>query len=172
MKQKIEINHFQKKDNMTLTYIKNNLGEFVCPQCSITMKRQNSMHYHMKKHLEEMDHVCKTCKKGFLQKQTLDLHIRSKHPELLKEKVRKYVCPIDNCTFAALTKGNCIIHCLRVHYQEEMKEYMEVDEKAKTIDCTRCDTTFSSSCSFYYHCKKCMNVEEDDTFEAIYSLFT
>jgi hypothetical protein len=171
MRQKIEISFQSNKMNrMTLKYFKNENGDFVCPECHVVKKRQNSMHYHMKKHLEELDHVCKVCKKGFLQKQTLDLHVRSKHPELAKEEAKRFVCPFDECEFTALTKGNCVIHCLRVHYQEEMKEIMQIDEETKIIVCTKCDTEFQSSCSFYYHCKKCMDVLTDDTFEAIREL--
>ena len=107
---------------MTIKYTKNENGDFVCPDCGVIKKRQNSMHYHMKKHMEELNHVCKVCNKGFLQKQTLDLHMKSKHSELIKDSEKKFTCPFDGCEFAALTKGNCIIHCLRVHCQEEIKE--------------------------------------------------
>jgi Zn finger protein HypA/HybF involved in hydrogenase expression len=155
---------------MTLTYIKNEEGQFVCPDCHVVKTRQNSMHYHMKKHLEELNHVCKACKKGFLQKQTLDLHIRSKHPELQEEngETKKYACPSDGCDFRALTKGNCIIHCLRVHYQNEIKDRMIVNEETKQIMCKDCQHTFQSSCSFYYHCKKCL----DKTHQGKFSLLS
>ena len=70
---------------MPLKYIKDEDGNFVCshPGCGFTKRNQSTLHYHMKKHEEQLDHICKTCKKQFLQKQTLDLHIRSKHPELI-----------------------------------------------------------------------------------------
>lgn len=152
---------------MTLTYIKNENGHFVCPDCNVVKTRQNSMHYHMKKHLEELSHVCKACKKGFLQKQTLDLHIRSKHPELQEEEVKKYACPFDGCEFAALTKGNCVIHCLRVHFQKEMKARMKVNAETKSFSCTECNLEFQSSCSFYYHCKKCIETEKDAKFQKL-----
>lgn len=172
MTQKIEIQKNKKKDNqtMTITYFKNEDGHFVCPDCNVVKKRQNSMHYHMKKHLEELDHVCKVCKKGFLQKQTLDLHMRSKHPEQLEQKQTRFSCPFDNCEFSAITKGNCVIHCLRVHYQEEINEYMIIDDETKIIYCTGCDDTFTSSGSFYYHCKKCLDVGKNDAFEKIKDL--
>jgi hypothetical protein len=143
---------------MTLTYIKNDEGLFVCPDCGITKKNQNTMHYHMKKHKEELTHTCKDCKKGFLQKQTLELHIRSKHPG--KETSKKFNCTYHNCEFSALTKGNCIIHYIRVHFQDEMNSIMMKDGKIYT--CTNCDTEYSSSCAFYYHCKDCMDVIKDD----------
>ena len=154
---------------MTLTYFKNDQGQFVCPHCNITMARQNSMHYHMKKHMDELNHVCKTCKKGFLQKQTLDLHMRSKHPENVAEDVKRFACPFDGCNFNSLTKGNCVIHCLRIHFQDEMKECMKVNND-KQIICQTCDQTFQSSCSFYYHCKKCMANEKNPLFDKLKSI--
>jgi hypothetical protein len=155
---------------MTIKYTKNENGDFVCPDCGVIKKRQNSMHYHMKKHMEELNHVCKVCKKGFLQKQTLDLHMKSKHSELIKDSEKKFTCPFDGCEFAALTKGNCIIHCLRVHCQEEIKEIMETNQETKTISCTSCEKTFSSSCGFYYHAKGCLIFKDEnklDVFQEI-----
>jgi len=146
---------------MTFTYIKNDAGEFVCPTCNAVKKRQNSMHYHMKKHLEELQHMCIACNKGFLQKQTLDLHIRSKHPELLKEEKAKHSCPMENCTFTAITKGNLIIHLLRLHFQDEISAIMLQDNDTKTVTCDACHKVFKSSCSFYYHCKGCITFDKE-----------
>ena len=145
---------------MTLTYIKNEQGHFVCPDCNVVKTRQNSMHYHMKKHMQALNHVCEVCDKGFLQKQTLELHMRSKHSELAKEEEHKYKCPFDDCEFAALTKGNCIIHCLRVHCQEQIKEIMNTNNETKTIECTACAKSFASSCGFYYHAKGCLQMDD------------
>jgi DNA-directed RNA polymerase subunit RPC12/RpoP len=164
----------RQHSTMTIKYIKNTDGDFVCPDCGVIKKRQNSMHYHMKKHMEELNYVCKACNKGFLQKQTLDLHIRSKHPELCKtndeEDEKKFSCPFDDCSFKALTKGNCIIHCLRLHFQDEMKKIMEVNNEVKTILCNECNHEFHSSSAFYYHCKGCMTFDKTDskfkTFQA------
>lgn len=150
---------------MTFSYIKNEHGHFVCPSCQVVKAKQNSMHYHMKTHMQKQSHVCKSCKKGFLQKQTLDLHIRSKHPER-QEDTKKFSCPFDNCGFTSLTKGNCVIHCLRIHYQEQIKKRRQVDKESKTIACTVCVSSFPSSCAFYYHCKKCIpGLEKLDEIE-------
>ena len=46
---------------MTIRYIKNDDGNFVCQHCGAIKTRQNSMHYHIKKHMEELDHICKIC---------------------------------------------------------------------------------------------------------------
>lgn len=137
---------------MPMKYTKNEEGDFVCPDCGVTKKRQNSMHYHMKKHLAEaeepsFDHVCSLCQKGFLQKQTLDLHMKSKH--VTEKEKTVYLCP--HCDFKSATKANCIIHCIRMHYQEEVNEVMIPKEKG--IDCSHCDTTFRSASAFYYHLK-------------------
>ena len=150
------------ESNMPFTYQKNEDGNFVCPDCGVIKKRQNSMHYHMKKHLDELDHICKICKKGFLQKQTLDLHIRSKHPESLEHVQKKHACPFDNCNFNALTKGNLIIHVLRLHFQDEISTIMMNNQERKVIVCYECEKEFNSSCSFYYHCKGCLNFNTVD----------
>jgi hypothetical protein len=156
-----------KKSTMPLKYIKNENGEFVCPHpgCGFTKRNQSTLHYHMKKHEEQLEHVCKVCKKQFLQKQTLELHIRSKHPEIIKDSStaeKKFKCPYDDCNFAALTKGNCIIHCLRIHFQEEINKILVKDEETKIIHCNECKKEFSSSCSFYYHCKGCITFNKTD----------
>lgn len=152
---------------MPLKYIKDENGNFVCPHpgCGFTKQNQSTLHYHMKKHEEQLDHICKTCKKQFLQKQTLDLHIRSKHPELIKDitlSEKKFKCPFNNCDFMALTKGNCVIHCLRVHFTDELNSMMTKDDETKMIYCNECDREFTSSCAFYYHCKNCMKFKKND----------
>jgi hypothetical protein len=148
---------------MPYKYIKNDEGNFVCPDCGVTKKNQNTMHYHMKKHEEQLDFVCKHCNKAFLQKQTLDLHIRSKHSDLADSTDdKKYKCPFDNCDFTALTKGNCVIHCLRVHFQEEIKKILSVDNATKTYYCNECGNDFNSSSSFYYHCKRCIQTDKNN----------
>ena len=147
---------------MMIKYFKNEDGHFVCPDCGAIKEKQNSMHYHMKKHLEELNHVCKICKKAFLQKQTLDQHIRARHPEINKEE-KKYACPFDDCEFTAFAKGNCVIHIIRVHFQEEVKEIMITNEDNKTSTCDICSKEFNSLCSFYYHCKDCLTIDPSDT---------
>jgi hypothetical protein len=158
----------------TMKYTRNTEGHFVCPECGIVKARQNSMHYHMKKHMEERSHLCVICNKGFLQKQTLELHLRSKHPERARqltpkssssssesdssssssEEGKPYHCPFDHCDFKALTKGNCIIHCLRVHFQDEIRRVLRQEDK--TFHCGQCNRNFQSASSFYYHCKACL----------------
>ena len=153
------------KTNTMIQYQKDENGLFTCPHCDYKKSNQSTMHYHMKKHQEELTHQCKLCKKGFLQKQTLDLHMRSKHPEHTKTKgedAKKFKCPFDGCEFSSLTKGNCIIHCLRIHYREEMEEIMQVHDETKTITCTECDQEFHNSCSFYYHAKQCFPFDTTD----------
>lgn len=157
---------FSKPDSMPLKYTKDDDGNFVCPHpgCGFTKRNQSTLHYHMKKHEEQLEHVCKLCKKQFLQKQTLDLHIRSKHPELIKDSAnceKKFKCPFDDCDFSALTKGNCVIHCLRVHFQDEIKQIMNIDNETKCIHCEECGKEFNSSCSFYYHSKGCVPIDKN-----------
>jgi hypothetical protein len=149
------------KSTMTFTYQRDEQGLFVCPHCDYKKSNQSTMHYHLKKHEEQLSHICKLCKKGFLQKQTLDLHIRSKHPELLKTPdAKKYSCCFDNCTFSSLTKGNMVIHCIRIHFQEEMKDIMKTKENNE-LECEACRKEFYSSSSFYYHAFQCLSEKNE-----------
>ena len=150
----------QKTTTMTLTYIKKD-GKFICPECGAQKNNQSTMHYHMKKHEEQLSAVCKICKKGFLQKQTLELHMKSKHPDI--NDTKKFKCTHNNCEFTALTKGNCIIHYIRVHFQDEIDNIMIKD--GKTVHCIECEKDFSSSCAFYYHCKDCIDFVKDEKYE-------
>jgi hypothetical protein len=159
-------------DNMSVStntrnnmkYIKNEEGLFVCPKCGVTKKNQNTMHYHMKKHMDELPHVCKTCKKSFLQKQTLDLHIASRHPEVAQESenVIQYSCPFNGCGFTSFSKGNCRTHMLRIHFAEEIGNIMSKSDNG-CITCTNCYNDFKSHGSFYYHCVGCLSLSEDDS---------
>ena len=135
-----------------MKYEKNADGEFVCIYCGVTKRRQNTMRYHQLTHENELNHSCTICSKSFLQKQTLDMHMKSKHSEHCEEPA-KYSCPFDNCAFTSLTKGNGIIHCLRIHCQEEI---MEVNHETKSLGCKGCEKTFASSCGFYYHVSHCL----------------
>ena len=126
-----------KNEKGRFIYIKNEDGHFVCPQCGVVKQKQNTMNMHYHTHDETPSHTCKACKKGFLQKQALDLHIQSRHPELLKDddSTKKFQCPFDDCNFSAITKGNCIIHCLRVHFVNKINKIMIKDEDTKTFCC-------------------------------------
>ena len=141
-------------------YIRNEAGHFVCPTCGIVKEKQNTMYYHMKRHEEEMPHTCKVCRKGFLQRQTLDLHMRSKHADAPAYK--DYVCPHADCEFSAHTKGNCRTHYFRVHCSEEVGELLVHDKEAGTIECIGCDRSFNSLGLFYYHCSECIVLPATD----------
>lgn len=152
-----------KNDKGRYIYFKNDEGLFVCPRCDASYKNQSSMNMHYNTHSETPTHTCKACKKGFLQKQTLELHMKSRHPELLDDNENnKHQCPFDNCDFTAITKGNCIIHCLRVHFRNEIDKIMLKDDDSKTINCSECECEFKSSCAFFYHAKKCLNLSDSD----------
>jgi len=156
-----------------MVYIKNDKGEYVCPDCGITKKKQNTMHYHMKTHAEVLPNICKFCKKGFLQKQSLDLHMklqagRGEHPEETEEDLPEYECPFEDCTFKASSKGNCRTHCMRVHVATEVGKLLERGT-AKEISCKNCTKRFDSLGAFYYHSIGCVVLEPTDARHIILS---
>jgi hypothetical protein len=145
-----------------LTYIRTPQGTFICPTCGVVKQRQNSMHYHMKKHLEDPSHNCEYCNKSFLQKQTLELHRRSKHAEqLLEDTIRPaFSCPFQGCDFQSHTKGNCVIHCLRVHFHEEITPHLQLLHDRRVYSCLHCRNEYQSTTAFYYHIKNCITFDK------------
>jgi uncharacterized Zn-finger protein len=148
---------------MPLTYIKNNEGQYVCQVCGETKQNQNTMHYHIKKHTNDSKYTCKFCKKTFVHQQSLNVHMQNRHSDQASVKIeaKEYVCPFEDCTFRSPSKGNCKIHCLRIHYQDEVNRIMTntvSPSGQKTIGCNVCRQTFNSPTAFYYHCADCIKL--------------
>lgn len=144
-------------------YIRNEHGHFVCPTCGEVKEKQNTMYYHMQKHKDALPFACRHCKKQFLQKQTLDLHIRSKHADSCSDTssdTSVYECPFDGCQFSSMTKGNLRSHCLRVHFAEETTALLSTANDK--ISCTSCNKQFNSKGAFYYHCSDCITLSPKD----------
>ena len=146
-------------EEMPIKYTKNVEGDFVCPHCQFTAKNQSTMHYHMKKHSNDLKFDCRHCDKTFLQKSSLLVHMRFKHAQELREETA-FACPFD-CDFTSPVKGNCVIHIIRVHFQDELKEIMHPQADTKTVMCSGCDKEFKSNSAFIYHCKHCLNLTAD-----------
>ena len=132
-------------------YIKNNNDEFVCPNCSVVKKNQNTMFYHMKKHEGKLPFECDICSKDFIQKSSLELHKLSKHKD---DKDNVYKCPVTNCSFGSITKANRRIHCMRKHFINEVLDIYN------DSTCKSCKVHFKSIIAFYYHSIDCVNVKD------------
>jgi hypothetical protein len=135
----------------TLTYKKNAEGLYVCPYCPATYERQNSMHYHLKKHAGMYPHKCRHCDKAFLQKQTLDLHMEAKHPDKLNV-VEMYACPCEDCPYESRTKANLQIHYMRIHCTDTCKFTIRKDN---LTECKACCESFKSATAYFYHAVHC-----------------
>ena len=138
-----------------MKYIKNENGDFVCPNCEVVKKNQNTMYYHMKKHEGKLPFECDTCGKDFVQKSSLELHKLSKHKNSKKD-AKMYKCVFDNCDFESLTKANRRIHCLRKHFSEEINAILDENNS-----CNVCKKTFQSQTAFYYHVSSCVKVTDN-----------
>ena len=136
---------------VSFTYKKNADGLYVCPHCPATYERQNTMHYHLKKHAGMYPHKCRHCDKGFLQKQTLDLHMEAKHAEKL-QPVKLHECPHADCPYESRTKANLVIHYMRIHCVDTCKFTITKD---KMTCCKSCDESFKSATAYYYHAAQC-----------------
>lgn len=156
---------------MVFSYTKNEAGEFVCPHCHATKKNQNTMHYHLWKHESPegraRPHICpvKECSEGFVQKNILDIHISTKHPERIEAKEKPmeiYECPCHNCPFTSITKANRRIHFARIHLKD-LTEALRVKEK-DTPTCKECSKEFKSLTAFYYHAWNCIKPSPNHEF--------
>jgi len=141
---------------MVLEYTRNEKGEFVCPTCKVIKQKQNTMHYHMKRHEGNLPFECSHCKKQFQFQQTLDLHLQAKHRDEVPKKAM-LKCPVDGCPFESLTEGNRRIHFLRKHCVEEVTKILT--RKDTTYSCTSCKLTFQSSTAFHYHSASCVSLD-------------
>lgn len=129
-----------------MTYIRNEAGEFVCPECGVIKARQNTMFYHMKKHAGALTHQCAEpgCGKGFIQKSGLQQHMAQAHPA---EGCTLYTCPC--CPHTCKMKNNLIIHIGRKHGAGW------IPELCADGTCGGCKKEFSSDTSYYYHAVQC-----------------
>jgi hypothetical protein len=151
----------------TYVYTRDDAGHLYCECCGFKPKaterhpygNPSTMHYHMKKHTNDFPYECSVCKSGFPQKQNLINHMKARHPNHLKEKDTDFKCPMNGCTFRSVTKGNCLVHCARRHFDEIVDSYLEIKEvnDVKTHHCLCCVKDFKSPTAFYYHILKCLN---------------
>jgi hypothetical protein len=155
------------KPRETLSYKRDETGHLLCEKCGFKPKSTvrhpqgnvSTMHYHMKKHINDFPYECSVCKTGFPQKQNLLNHMKARHPDRLKQRENMHKCPIEGCHFESITKGNCLIHCARLHYSEAVEPHLQhivVDDK-KYSHCTCCDKQFKSPTAYYYHILKCLH---------------
>ena len=133
----------------TLIYKKNADGLYECQHCGVTYKKQNTMHYHLKKHEGTLPYKCKYCDKAFLQKQTMDQHIAAKHAE----KTDQLPCPC--CKFQSTTVANLKIHFMRIHCKDICKFTINKDDAGSTVTCDHCTKEFNSKTAYYYHTLQC-----------------
>lgn len=133
-----------------MTYLRNEKGEFVCPDCGVTKTRQNTMFYHMKKHAGILNHVCGVCSKGFIQKSGLVQHMIQAHPDeaaTVGVIAPELSCPC--CDHTCRVKSNLQIHIARKH------GCGWVPPVTGAATCTGCSKAFSSATAYYYHATTC-----------------
>jgi len=132
-----------------MTYLRNEVGHFVCPDCGEVQPRQNTMFYHMKNHAGDRSYLCTEpgCDKAFIQKSGLQQHRMQAHPT---EGAQLYTCSI--CPLIFKTKANFQIHIGRKHGAGWIPEL-------KDGTCTGCKKQFSSDTAYYYHAVQCFRAQ-------------
>ena len=163
----IEASPMIVKTRETFDYKKDETGHLLCERCGFKPKatkchpkgNPSTMHYHMKKHMNDFPYECLVCKTGFPQKQNLINHMKARHPEQLKEKENMFRCPIDGCSFQSISKGNCVIHCARRHYTALVENHLELKQvgSTKVYHCACCSgKDYKNPTGFYHHILKCL----------------
>jgi uncharacterized C2H2 Zn-finger protein len=133
-------------------YVRNENGNFVCPECGVIKERQNTMFYHMKKHTGVLSHPCTVpgCGKAFVQKSGLQQHVLQAHAA---EGAPMLSCPC--CPHASKMKANLLIHIGRKHGAGWIPP-------ASDGSCTGCKKEFSSVTAYYYHAVQCFRSQAPD----------
>jgi len=138
-----------------ITYIKNEKGEFVCPDCGETRRLRSTMFYHIKRnHTEVRDYVCTEpgCDKAFIQKAGLQQHMLQAHSA---EGTTLLNCPC--CNHSCKMKANLIIHIGRKHGAGWIPP-------SEAGACQGCKKQFSSETAYYYHAVGCFTAPFPLTF--------
>ena len=132
---------------MVFQYTKNDAGLYVCGICSETREKQNTMHYHLKKHEGVMPHACSQCDKAFVQKQGLDDHVRIHHsgaePPL--------TCPFNDCAKKFQAKGQLRVHIARNHIRTMVDKWISKVEATGNFHCSHCNEDKKSESAILYH---------------------
>jgi len=132
---------------MVFEYKKNESGLYVCGICGETKEKQNTMHYHMKRHEGTKSHKCEHCPESFYQKIELKNHVNIVH----KKQEPSIQCPFS-CKAAFHTKAQCSIHVARTHLQDYTKKSMQANnDTEKTYTCLVCNKICNSHPSILYH---------------------
>ena len=146
------------------TYTRTQDGRhYICPHCSAIKTNQNTMHYHLKTHETAATTAavaadafeCGTCKRRFFTGDSLDLHIRVRHPEVL-------FCPFVGCNYKTKVKSSLTIHYLRSHCSAEVLALAMATGSAESappltslpappIECRACGKLCKSNAAFHYH---------------------
>ena len=146
--QPTEMNEIKK----TTKYVRNNAGQYTCPHCDKVTDRQNTMYYHIKKHLGNLDYPCTVpgCTKAFIQKGALQQHVAQAHPAVVDTENpyanQIHTCTEPGCKHTCRMKANLQIHMARKH-----SPWIPIYSGT----CVGCVRPFASATAYYYHAWTC-----------------
>lgn len=69
--------------------------------------------------------------------------------------IKVHTCPVADCDFSSISKGNCRIHCMRIHYGTYSNAQLERGADGGCI-CKLCSAEFKSLTHAYYHMASCL----------------
>ena len=108
---------------------------YTCTACSRQFKSRRGYREHQNLHTGTADHLCNNCGRGFITRQRLVNHMRTKHT-----LEKSYIC--DMCGEAFLRSDRLLVHRRRVHTGE------------RPYACDRCDWRGVCSSTLIVHQKR------------------
>ncbi|GJQ65525.1 putative GDNF-inducible zinc finger protein [Trypoxylus dichotomus] len=114
------------------------LSNHICDICGLKCSTKYGLIEHIRTHTGDRPFKCEMCGKGFAQRGTLGVHIRSIH-----KNERPYAC--EGCGKAFTTKGKLVKHKI-VHMTNLEKKFV--------CEANGCDKAFSTKLAKHRHMKR------------------
>lgn len=134
--------------------------DYICTTCNkqFLQKQTLEMHIHAR-HPEKIQTAPKTIKfrdlKAARAKKMEGLALPLPQSPVSITSIKVHTCPVAGCEFSSLSKGNCRIHCMRIHYGTYSNAQLERGADG-TCTCKLCSTEFKSLTHAYYHMASCL----------------